>query len=217
LKFPVFIIEGPDCAGKTTLANKLAKHVNGKVIHATYRFKGRMGLYHWALLRKAVRMADHSPVIMDRFWMSEIAYGNTYRNGPEPGYEWRELNDWAKRLGFSYSFAVPYRWDQFWEFLQKNYHNQEQLYKLDENRLRNVWQIYRDMALDFMWDFPHDTRVVRLDVTCHPWHRDNFHKTVVDFWKKWRNHTAKPEQLEFIKTVDWRDIRPSNMPRKDRK
>lgn len=217
MKYPIFVIEGPDCAGKSTLAGKLAKHTNAKIIHATYRFKGRMGLYHWAILRKAVRMAEHSPVILDRWWPSEIAYGNTYRNGPEPGYDWKELRDWGNKLGFSYTWAVPYKWEQFWPFIQKNYHNQDQLFKLDEKRLQNVWYIYKEFALDSKWDFPHDSRVWRVDVTGNPWQVDNMHKSIVSGWMRWRQHFARPEQLELIKTIDWRDIRPSNMPRKGNK
>ena len=211
MRFPVFVIEGPDSAGKTTLANKLAKMTNAKIIHATYRFKGRMGLYHWAILRKAIRMSEHSPVIIDRWWPSEVVYGNTYRNGPEPDYSWEELHEWALKLGFSYTIAAPFDWDSFWTFLQENYHNQDQLYKLDKNRINNIWYLYREMALDWKWKLPRDGLFHRYDVTLPLWRTNMFPKHILDGWKSWASHRRTAEQQTAMKTVNWRDVRPANL------
>lgn len=66
------ILEGPDGAGKTTLADKLAKHFGLPVMHLT-------GIKDQDKLARQFRVADNVvEVILDRFVVSNIAYSRIF-------------------------------------------------------------------------------------------------------------------------------------------
>ena len=60
----IIVLDGPDAAGKTTLAEHLIEmnQGNGVILHATYRFKDKIPIYHGVLLRKAIRFEVKSEV-----------------------------------------------------------------------------------------------------------------------------------------------------------
>lgn len=68
------IIEGPDGAGKSTLAKKIADTFNLKIIHS-----GKDDLNNLAYYAKL--LTDNPNAVFDRFYFSEIVYGNALRNG----------------------------------------------------------------------------------------------------------------------------------------
>lgn len=116
---PVIILDGPDCAGKTTLAETFCDLFGGTYIHCEYRFKGKMDKYHTAVLLKALKLSQTQPVIIDRFWPSELAYGNVYRTGPEvAGYELC-LDFVARTYGWLYCFCVPTSRPEYAHFYAK--------------------------------------------------------------------------------------------------
>lgn len=95
LPHPIFILDGPDGTGKSTLAQVLVNSSrslhggNGKIFHQNYRFKDQMPNYHLAVLRKARKAAERGPVVIDRLWPSELAYGRVFRGGsPFDGYQY---------------------------------------------------------------------------------------------------------------------------------
>lgn len=78
----LFIVEGPDCAGKTTLAKHLAVQKEAVYIHASGAkyLHEVMQDYHESLLAIAVaNLAMGRNVVMDRFWPSEVVYGQALR------------------------------------------------------------------------------------------------------------------------------------------
>lgn len=77
----LIILDGPDGAGKTTLANEFIHLYDAKYMHLTYRFKDKMFTYQLACLLRAVKMSKDHLVIIDRQWMSEICYAAAYRGG----------------------------------------------------------------------------------------------------------------------------------------
>jgi hypothetical protein len=154
MPYPIFCIEGPDCAGKTTFAKELASRTNAKIMHATYRFKGRMPLYHLAYFRQALKYAQHQPVIMDRWYPSEYAYGNVFRSGAEDHNYWRYMQRLALRYAVSFIWCVPNRLDVYMDFLKRNYHNEKQMFP-DMNTMAAVWQQYRDWTLQYRYNFHH--------------------------------------------------------------
>lgn len=78
----LFIVEGPDCSGKSTFAQHLAIQRNGVYIHARggkTLFPAMME-YHQSLLAIArANLGNGHDVIMDRFWPSELVYGQILR------------------------------------------------------------------------------------------------------------------------------------------
>ena len=72
------IIEGPDGAGKTTLANQLAEALNLHVMHfsAPLNDNSQFNMYREVLLSKR-------NTILDRAWYSDMVYGPIFRGRPE--------------------------------------------------------------------------------------------------------------------------------------
>jgi len=88
----IIYIDGPDCTGKTTLANYFVEKYGALYIHGEGRWFGNMHAYHTALLRRAVQAAGTRLVVIDRLWMSEICYADIYRGGTEWEYSARLLD-----------------------------------------------------------------------------------------------------------------------------
>lgn len=76
----ILVLEGADGTGKTTLARELVARYSAFYIHN--------GLWpdiwkrHVAALRLALRKSQEQLVIIDRLWLSEQIYGDTFRAGP---------------------------------------------------------------------------------------------------------------------------------------
>jgi hypothetical protein len=206
MKYPVFVVEGPDNSGKTTLANQIVEKTKAVYLHSGYKFKGRMFLYHVAQMRLAVKIAETRPVVLDRWYPSELAYGNVYRNGPEPEYHpnWMGLHYYARKLGFSFTYCCPMRFEEYMAFCLKHYENRQQLYKLDEAKLNHIWRIYRDMWHDTYHTYDRDL----LQVFSAPqdiWTGTKFASYILSQKKLW-NARQPVEVREFIKNFTWRDL-----------
>lgn len=78
-KNPVIILEGPDCSGKTTLANKLmAKYRNHVYIHCAVA--DDIEELHVKAIVQAISLSEAFTVIIDRLHLSEEIYGKIFRN-----------------------------------------------------------------------------------------------------------------------------------------
>lgn len=81
----LFIIEGADSTGKTTLSRRIARHLGAVYIHATgsrplYETMGAMTAYHQNIIDNArVNMLHGLRVVLDRHWPSEMCYGPVLR------------------------------------------------------------------------------------------------------------------------------------------
>lgn len=106
-RHPIFIVEGPDGAGKTTLCETLKGLVGARYIHLTYRFKDKMHLYHGAAFNLAVRWSEKQPVIIDRWWPSEIVYADAYRGGSKFAKHYLLLDYMAQVAGTMYVVCLP--------------------------------------------------------------------------------------------------------------
>lgn len=103
----VIILEGQDSSGKTTLANKLLAIHKGVYIHATYRFKNKMPIYHAAILRKALKLAKTQLVIIDRLFISEYIYAKVFRGGTKWPEAFRMFNSFCREMNIPIILCVP--------------------------------------------------------------------------------------------------------------
>jgi thymidylate kinase len=116
---PLIICEGPDGAGKTTLARELGRVASPAVlIHADRHgddplhrpFNERLMMeYHAQILAKAQSFrAAGKAAILDRHWISHIAYGaaaETLRAGALFAYR-AQFEPYVNAMGAFYVFAV---------------------------------------------------------------------------------------------------------------
>lgn len=78
----IYILEGPDGVGKTTLANEILKRTKGHLLHATFDDNWNIKEYHRELIRIAKQLSKYQDVVLDRWAISELVYGNVFRSGP---------------------------------------------------------------------------------------------------------------------------------------
>jgi len=80
----IIVLEGPDCTGKTTLANHLVKRYGAKYIHGTWSEEIEKNnhdiLMNQIYLAKSVA-DDGGLVIIDRSWITEFIYADVFRGG----------------------------------------------------------------------------------------------------------------------------------------
>lgn len=79
LKYPIIILEGPDCSGKTTLADKLIKKYKNAVYIHNAVSDDILSLHTRAWLN-AFNLSENFVVIIDRLHLSEEIYGNLFRH-----------------------------------------------------------------------------------------------------------------------------------------
>lgn len=104
----IIILEGPDGSGKTTLGRSLAKRMNARYIHATYKFPKKMFTYQTALMHEAMRaVAAGQPVIMDRLWISEAIYAKVFRDGSPWPLMGRYFERLLYKVGGFYIYCRP--------------------------------------------------------------------------------------------------------------
>lgn len=81
MKGKIIVLEGPDCSGKSTLANNLISKINGIYIHNTY-YKGMDVPYeHLHRFDIALQLSKQGiNCFIDRMWLSELVYSKIYRD-----------------------------------------------------------------------------------------------------------------------------------------
>lgn len=80
------LLEGPDGAGKTTLAEHLVKHYGAIYIHSTWspELELRMEDYMLQTLEMAKSVSQKRLVVLDRHFLSEIVYSAVFRADTTP-------------------------------------------------------------------------------------------------------------------------------------
>lgn len=130
MKFPPFIIlEGPDAAGKTTLAHAIAHRINAVTFHGVsmgdrdnrQENDDIMRRFHSGLLDMIRQnLALGHSVVCDRLWLSHVVYAAARRPG-------LKRKDWADLLKYEVDFLAACR------ALGAFY-----IFALDENSIANV-------------------------------------------------------------------------------
>jgi thymidylate kinase len=79
----IFIVEGLDCTGKTTLARHMADRLRASYFHASGSKSLHLGMmaYHKSILEHALVTCNNGvSVVLDRHWPSEWCYGRILRS-----------------------------------------------------------------------------------------------------------------------------------------
>ena len=77
----IYIIEGPDGVGKTTLARAIQDKTKAHLLHCTYYPAMHVENYHYEIMNIARKLNVYQDVIIDRWAVSEIVYANVFRGG----------------------------------------------------------------------------------------------------------------------------------------
>jgi len=104
----IFVLEGPDGVGKTTLGKALVERLNGRYLHLTYRYPDNMFGYHRAAIEWCLKKAKNQHVILDRWWPSEVAYAKAYRGGTKCPYISVLLDTMALTHDIVYIWCMPH-------------------------------------------------------------------------------------------------------------
>lgn len=81
----IYILEGPDGTGKTTLANKIAEYKKASVLHSYFDKSWDIYEHHKDVMNAAFNLEKWRPVVVDRWVDSETVYGSVFRG--KPGYD----------------------------------------------------------------------------------------------------------------------------------
>lgn len=89
----IYIIEGPDGAGKTTLVEQIKKsHMNAKVLHFGAPQTPEEADNYYKVYAEAINAKrDDEVLIFDRSWYSDIVYGPVMRNRQEMTQEHADM------------------------------------------------------------------------------------------------------------------------------
>lgn len=83
----IFIVEGPDGSGKTTLCHKLLVANKGRYLHFSYpKNKAEADNMFTDYMETLIRYRDED-VVIDRMWPSTQVYGEILRGKSEISYE----------------------------------------------------------------------------------------------------------------------------------
>jgi DNA polymerase III delta prime subunit len=139
----VFVFEGPDGTGKTTLAMALSRRIGATYIHhGSYPQAGDdlLAIYTVSMIPAVSMVVD---VVMDRSWLSEKIYGHVYRNGAD------RIGD-ARRHTFEVSLMAQVKilviqCDADFSSIEANWLKRRGVEYLDDvSQLRDVWSRYHN-------------------------------------------------------------------------
>lgn len=94
MKPTLFIIEGPDCSGKSSLAAFICQKYGAAYMHASGAkpLHSAMEAYHLSLIESARKTLSFGvSVVMDRLWPSEYCYGEILRPGMLCKYDFTKV------------------------------------------------------------------------------------------------------------------------------
>ena len=171
-KFPVIVLEGPDCTGKTTLAQNLATRMGGKYLHLTYRWPGKMHHYHQSAMELALRWSQRQPVVLDRWWPSEVVYASAFRGGTPWPMASRMFERVALKHRFLYVLSMPKDKQQYLDFYQKTKSASEDVLGPRDRLfdLYQAWEVRQQLSHNLLrFDLFNDPRTAYVQIAEQAW------------------------------------------------
>lgn len=151
-RYPIIVLEGPDGVGKSSLGLALTKYLGAKYLHLTYRFRDKMDLYHYAAIRCCAHWAQNQPVILDRWWVSEILYAEAYRGGSPFIKRHFLLEHIANKIGLTYVVCLPENRQQYFDhyLTVKAGRTQTELARDPPEGVEKVYDLYVDFYKTYL-------------------------------------------------------------------
>lgn len=151
----VYIIDGPDGTGKSTLGKKLSEMFRIPIYHLTYFKDSKM---HAAQFEKALELLRNSDTgfILDRYIFSEKVYSDVYRGGKYISI----YDDCIKAIGYSNAnviLTVPEDRERYKKMFDKLYEERQEMYSPE--KIMSVYDGYNAL-LNKKWNF----NVTRFDL-----------------------------------------------------
>lgn len=143
----LFIIEGPDCSGKSTLAQHIATQRGGTYLHASgaKSLHPAMLDYHKSLLHVAKVNLRNQDVVMDRFWPSELIYGQLLRQDmSDRVYDFLEILPLTAALQPTYVFCDDP------EVESRHAKQRDEDHPYPEQKFGLIVEDYRKLAIEMM-------------------------------------------------------------------
>ena len=115
----IIVLEGPDAAGKTTLANTLIEKFGGskkaRYIHSTWspELEKVMDDYHLNTIHRAIELSRSKVVILDRSWLSELVYSEVFRSGTNFPDLAREAHTLLSQANATYVLCCPFLKEEY--------------------------------------------------------------------------------------------------------
>jgi thymidylate kinase len=160
----IFILEGPDGAGKSTLANQIASEKKASVLHCYFDPTWDIKRHHLDMLLAAQKIAPWMPAVLDRWALSELVYGTVFRG--KSAYDVVKLMDTA--LDWFDATWIYCRTDHVVRDHQRNRESRHEIFDdmtrvvelyddfvakdVDRNWLR--YDFYKDNMQQFVADLP---------------------------------------------------------------
>jgi hypothetical protein len=97
----LYIVEGPDCAGKTTLAKAIAHRKKLAYWHMSGAKQLHDGMweYHWTTMQTiAYNISCGIGFVIDRLWLSELVYAREFRPSLIGRYDFDKMQALIKDL-----------------------------------------------------------------------------------------------------------------------
>lgn len=93
----LYILEGADGTGKSTLSREIAEATKGHVLHGSWNKEWEIPDYHRSMIDAAAELLPYQPVILDRWSTSEEVYSEAFRGGAKYSSDEFIVEELAKR------------------------------------------------------------------------------------------------------------------------
>jgi hypothetical protein len=140
----VTIFEGPDGSGKTTTAKVYAQTTGARYVHCGPEPQVSRGLARLYAETMMPAVLGYQDVVLDRCWLSEMPYGQAYREGRDrlTQADRRMLERLAYRCGAAVVLCLPK-----WDVVKANFMSRKHLEMLkDDTQLRRVYDLYKSQG-----------------------------------------------------------------------